>query len=88
VHQENTLQKAPGVFLGKPDDGLSQGAAELIKFEEDAISAVLDGDAERALMAGGECAQRVSDLPPVQELVDSIVQGATETIRSLPEKHL
>ena len=87
-HQENTLKKAPGVFLGKPDDGMSQGAAELIKFEEDAISAVLDGDAERALMAGGECAQRVDDLPPVKELVDRMVKEATDVIEGLPKKYL
>ncbi len=74
--------------MGKPDDGISQGAAELIKFEEDAISAVLEGDAERALMAGGECAQRVNDLPPVQELVDTIVKDAIRTIGELPKRYL
>jgi enoyl-[acyl-carrier protein] reductase II len=87
-HQVNTLEKAPGVFIGKPDDATSQGAAELIKFEEDAISAVLDGDKERALMAGGECAQRIDNLPSVQELVDTIVREAIETIEGLSKKYL
>ena len=84
-HQENTLKKAPGVFLGTPDDGMSQGALELIEFERDAINATFEGDESRALYAGGECAQRIDDMPTAKELVDRIVAEATEVIRKLPQ---
>lgn len=87
-HQEATLAKAPGVFLGKPDDGASKESQELIASEVAAINATYEGDEERAMMAGGECAQRVADLPPVQELVDRIVKEAAGVIRDLPGKYL
>jgi hypothetical protein len=38
-------------------------------------------------MAGGECAQRIDDLPTVQEVVDRIMKEATEIVKNLP-KHL
>jgi NAD(P)H-dependent flavin oxidoreductase YrpB (nitropropane dioxygenase family) len=84
-HQENTLKKAPGVFLGTPDDGMSQGALELIEFERDAINATFEGDESRALYAGGECAQRIDDMPTAKELVDRIVTEAIEVIQKLPQ---
>jgi hypothetical protein len=38
-------------------------------------------------MAGGECAQRIDDLPPVQEVVDRIMKEATEIVKNF-RKHL
>jgi hypothetical protein len=35
------------------------------------------------MMAGGECAQRVKDLPKVQDLIDRIMKEATEIIRNM-----
>jgi hypothetical protein len=35
------------------------------------------------MMAGGECAQRVDDLPPVRELVDRIMNDATEIVKNM-----
>lgn len=87
-HQENTMKKSPGVFLGKPDEMMSPGALELIKYEMEAINAVFAGDKEKAMMAGGECAQRVDDLPPVKDLVDRIVQEAAQIIEEMPKKYL
>ena len=87
-HQEETLAKAPGVFLGKPDDPNSPESKELIKNETEAINATYKGDEQRALMAGGECAQRVNDLPPVQELVDRMVNEAVSIIGDLSNKFL
>jgi NAD(P)H-dependent flavin oxidoreductase YrpB (nitropropane dioxygenase family) len=86
-HQENTLKMSPGVFLGKPDD-LSTVPPELIAAEIEGINAVYDGDEEKALIAGGECAQRVDDLPTAQELVDKIVEEATDIVRSFSERFL
>ena len=55
-------------------------------YERDGIKAVFEGDREKALMAGGECAQRVEDLPTVQQLVDRIAQQAEEVIKNFPQK--
>jgi hypothetical protein len=33
------------------------------------------------MMAGGECAQRVDDLPKVQDLVDRIIKEAKEILK-------
>ncbi|MFZ1983018.1 MAG: nitronate monooxygenase [Desulfatitalea sp.] len=86
-HQENTLKKAPGVFLGTPDDGMSQGAQELMDFERDAINATFEGDESRALYAGGECAQRIDDMPKVKDLVDRVVAEATDIIQKFPQRY-
>lgn len=85
-HQVNTLKMSPGVFLGVPDD-LATIPQELYQSEIDGIHAVYKGDAEHALMAGGECAQRIDDLPTVQDLVDRIMKEATEIVRNF-SKHL
>ncbi|HEX9949073.1 MAG TPA: nitronate monooxygenase [Thermodesulfobacteriota bacterium] len=85
-HQENTLRMSPGVFLGRPDD-LDSIPLELYESEVAAIRAVYEGDVEHSLMAGGECAQRIDDLPPVQEVVDRIMKEATEIVKNF-RKHL
>jgi len=83
-HQKNTIRMSPGVFLDTPDD-FTTIPMELIEKEREGIKAVVMGDLEKALMAGGECAQRVQDLPKVQDLVDRIMKEATETIKNLPQ---
>ncbi|MBU4317050.1 MAG: nitronate monooxygenase [Proteobacteria bacterium] len=87
-HQENTLRLSPGLFLGKPDDPTSDASKELIAFEREGMRAVFRGDTENALIAGGECAQRVTSLLSVQELVDGIVAEATDIITRMPKKYL
>jgi len=86
-HQENTLKMSPGVFLGRPDD-LAAIPQELYQSEVDGINAVYEGDESRALMAGGECAQRIDDLPTAEELVQRIVKEAEEILEALPKKYL
>jgi NAD(P)H-dependent flavin oxidoreductase YrpB (nitropropane dioxygenase family) len=88
LHQENTMKLAPGLFLGKPDDPTSDSAKELMAFEREGMRAVYHGDKEKALIAGGECAQRVNSLLKVQDLVDGIVSEATEIITRMPKKYL
>ena len=61
------------------------GAQELVAYERDGIKAVCTGDREKALMAGGECAQRVEDLPKVQDLVDRIMKEATDILKNAPK---
>ncbi|MBI5552661.1 MAG: nitronate monooxygenase [Desulfobacterales bacterium] len=87
-HQQNTLQKAPGVFLGTPDDGQSKGAQELIDFERAGIDATFAGDESKALYAGGECAQRIDDMPKVKDLVDRIVADARAIIGGFPKRYV
>jgi hypothetical protein len=42
------------------------------------MNAVYAGDESRALLAGGECAQRIRNLPTVEDLVRGIVREAEE----------
>jgi enoyl-[acyl-carrier protein] reductase II len=83
IHQQNTIVKSPGVFTGVPDDWTTV-PPELIQYERDAIKAVCTGDREKAMMAGGECAQRIDDLPKVQDLVDRIMTQATDIVKNMP----
>jgi len=82
-HQKNTLKYTPQLFLDSPSP-LDEGALKLIENEVKGINAVRDGDEENALVAGGECAQRVNDLPKVQDLVDKIMKDAVSTIKKMP----
>jgi NAD(P)H-dependent flavin oxidoreductase YrpB (nitropropane dioxygenase family) len=83
THLQNTLVKSPGVFTGIPDDW-STVPPEMITYEREAIKAVCMGDREKAMMAGGECAQRVNDLPDVQTLIDRIMEEAASIVRNMP----
>ncbi|MBN1382747.1 MAG: hypothetical protein JXA41_13835 [Deltaproteobacteria bacterium] len=73
-HQRNTLAKSPSIYLDTPDDYASEGAKELVTYERDAIKAVAMGDEKNAMMAGGECAQRISDMPKVEDLFNEVIQ--------------
>jgi enoyl-[acyl-carrier protein] reductase II len=60
----------------------------LIQFEIESIKAVYDGNKEKALMAAGEAAQRINDLPKVNEMVHTIVNDAEEILKNIPKKFL
>src|SRR5512136_1548106 len=47
-HAKNTLQKSPGVFLGKPDDYTTIDMS-LIQYEIESIKAVYEGNKEKAM---------------------------------------
>lgn len=86
-HAKKTLEKSPGVFLGTPDD-YSTIDMSLIEFEIESIKAVYEGNPEKALMAAGECAQRIKEMPSVAELVEKITKEAEAVISELPKKYL
>jgi NAD(P)H-dependent flavin oxidoreductase YrpB (nitropropane dioxygenase family) len=86
-HAKNTLQKSPGVFLGKPDDYTTIDMS-LIRFEIESIKAVYEGNKEKALMAAGEAAQRINDMPKVADMVEKIMKETEATLRSVQAKHL
>lgn len=85
-HARNTLQQSPGVFLGTPDDYSTTDM--LINFEIESIKAVYEGDKEKALMAAGEVAQRIKDMPRVNDLVQEIIKEAETVLRKVPKKVL
>ena len=86
-HARNTLKKSPGVFLGTPDDYTTIDMS-LIQFEVDSIQAVCKGDKEKALMAAGEAAQRINDMPKVNDMVQEIVKEAEKILKSVQKKFL
>jgi hypothetical protein len=79
------LVKSPSIYLDTPDDFNTPGAQELVTYERDGIRATSLGDQEKAMMAGGECSQRVEDLPTVKELVDRIMKEATDILLNAPK---
>ncbi|MBU1195624.1 MAG: nitronate monooxygenase [Proteobacteria bacterium] len=83
VHQKNTLEYTPELFLDSPGP-LTEGAMKLMEYERVAINAVYDGDKDKAMMAGGECAQRISDLPKVADMVNDIMKEAEAVIKNMP----
>jgi NAD(P)H-dependent flavin oxidoreductase YrpB (nitropropane dioxygenase family) len=87
-HQENSLKKSPGVFLGKPDEMLTEGVGELINFEVDGMNAAYRGEEDKALIAGGEVAQRVDDLPLVRELVQRTMQEGNEIVEGFAARYV
>lgn len=82
-----TVSKAPGVYLGEPQD-LADVASEVRIKEDEGWDAQYRGDGPRALMPGGEVAGLVDDIPTVKELVERIVKEGEETISSLPQRFL
>jgi NAD(P)H-dependent flavin oxidoreductase YrpB (nitropropane dioxygenase family) len=82
-HQKNTLELTPELFLDSPGP-ITEGALKLMDYERKAINAVNDGDKEKAMYAGGECAQRVNDMPKVKQMVEEIMKDAVSTIQNLP----
>ena len=84
-HAKNTLQKSPGVFLGTPDD-YSNLDMSLIDFEIESIKATYEGNEEKALMAAGEVAQRIKDMPKVNDMVQNIMKEADEAFAQLTRK--
>jgi NAD(P)H-dependent flavin oxidoreductase YrpB (nitropropane dioxygenase family) len=86
-HAVNTLQKAPGTFLGFPDD-LTTIDNSLIDFERDGLEATAQGDRENAMAAAGESSQRIDDLPKVADMVEQIMAETEVIIKELAGKYL
>jgi len=86
-HAKNTLQKSPGVFLGTPDDYATIDMS-LIEYEIESIKAAFEGNKEKALLAAGEAAQRIKDMPKVNDMVQEIVRETEAILRDIPKKLL
>jgi NAD(P)H-dependent flavin oxidoreductase YrpB (nitropropane dioxygenase family) len=83
-HAANTLKKSPGVFLGTPDDYTTVDMS-LIQYEIESIKATFEGNKEKAMMAAGEVAQRIKDMPKVNDMVQEIVKEAETILRNVPK---
>jgi len=82
---EITVRKAPGLYLGQPDE-IATLAPEVLDKEVEGILATFAGDEEKALVAGGEVAGRIDDLPTVGELIERIVREAEDIIHTLAQR--
>jgi len=87
IHASNTINKSPGVYLGRPDDYSSMDMS-LIDYEIESIRAVYMGDKSKAMMAAGEVAQRINDMPKVADMVQKITNDAEDVLREIPKKYL
>ena len=78
-----TVQRAPGLFLGQPDDVLDPeiSAKEMENFGK----FIEGGDKEEALLPGGEVAGRIGNTPTVSELVEDIMRQAEQRLSSLKQ---
>lgn len=61
---EITVNRAPGLYLGQPDDMMTLDP-EVLLIELEGIAAAFATDEKKALMAGGEVVGRIEDLPTV-----------------------
>ncbi len=86
-HAKNTLQKSPGVYLGTPDDFTTIDMS-LILYEIESIKATFEGNKEKALMAAGEVAQRIKDMPKVNDMVQEIVGEAEAILKGVQTRLL
>jgi len=86
---EMTAEYSPGVYTGRPDD-ISTIKRELLIKEHDGFQASYteSPDESKALTAGGECAQRISDMPTVEELITRITEQAREILETTPSRVL
>jgi NAD(P)H-dependent flavin oxidoreductase YrpB (nitropropane dioxygenase family) len=81
VHASNTLQRAPGVFLGVPDDDSTD--TTLLNYEFESLEANYSGEKDKAMWAGGEVAQRINGTPKVKDLIESIMADCELRLRDV-----
>jgi enoyl-[acyl-carrier protein] reductase II len=76
-HAINTMKVSPSLYYGIPDDDTAPADIEkLSTYEIQSLYGTLAGDKTTAMAAAGECAQRINDMPKVNDLVQSIVTEA------------
>ncbi|MGY5864875.1 MAG: nitronate monooxygenase [Candidatus Thorarchaeota archaeon] len=79
-----TLEDLPNFYLGEPLDSNEK----ILELERTGFVDLMDEKEDSALMFGGECAGRISDLPTTGELISKIVAEASEVLETLPKKVL
>jgi NAD(P)H-dependent flavin oxidoreductase YrpB (nitropropane dioxygenase family) len=81
---EQTLSDVPRFFLGDP---VTSNEA-ILKLEQAGFMDLLDRKSMTALMFGGEVSGRISNLPTVTDLINTILRDAIKILEKLPEKIL
>jgi enoyl-[acyl-carrier protein] reductase II len=86
---ELTAKYSPGVYTGHPDD-MASVKPELLFKEHQGFEASYaeQPDEAEALTAGGECAQRIDDMPGVRELIERITREAEAVLHATPSQVL
>jgi len=74
---EQTLEDVPRFYLGEP----VESNEEILKLERDGFEDLINGNEDDALMFGGECTGRISDIPTVADLIENIMKDARQTLR-------
>jgi len=83
---EETVKYAPGTFTGVPDT-MTSIPSKLLMAEMKGFAATFEGDETKSLYTGGECAQRINDLPSAAELVERVMKETVETLKGLRERY-
>lgn len=86
-HAKNTLENAPGSYLGIPDD-YSTIPTWLTDEENAGLNATRAGDRKNAMAAAGECAQRIDDLPKTKDMVEKVMADTEKYVRELAGKYI
>jgi enoyl-[acyl-carrier protein] reductase II len=60
----------------------------LIEYELESFKAVYEGNMEKAMLAAGEAAQRINDMPKVNDLVQVMVNEAEDILKGVQKKYL
>lgn len=66
----------------------TEGVGELVAYEVEGMNATYRGEEDKALIAGGEVAQRVDDLPLVRELVERTVKEGNEIVEGFASRFI
>ncbi|OQC52648.1 MAG: hypothetical protein BWX55_01558 [Deltaproteobacteria bacterium ADurb.Bin022] len=61
---------------------------KLIEFEMESMQAAYDGNKEKALLAAGEAAQRINDMPKVADMVQSMMKETEDILKGVQTKML
>ena len=79
--------KAPGIEIVKKMYEEGRPLTEIhIAEDKMMIIAEKEGDSERGIMPVGQVVSRIDEFSTVEEIINSIVEGAAEIIRQLPQK--
>ena len=78
---EQTLSDVPRFYLGEP----VESNEKILELERDGFEDLINGKEDDALMFGGECTGRISDIPTVADLIEDIMKDARKTLRETSE---
>lgn len=77
---EQTLKDLPNFYLGEPLDSNEK----ILDLERTGFVDLMDEKKDTALMFGGEVAGRIRNLPSTSELIEGIINEASEILNEVP----